>query len=189
MVPGNVFCIGPGGDSHSKDKKEESLLDSLGINLKVVVVQIIAFILVVYILNKFLFGRILQFLKTREDSIKNSFEDITKKQQDADKLMQEYKARITEIEKEAHVKMQEAVQEGLKLKTQIIEQARHQAQEDTKRAHESIKMEKEKAIIELRQQVISLTLQATEKILGESVDEALQTRLVDKYINDLDVKK
>jgi F-type H+-transporting ATPase subunit b len=50
------------------------------------------------------------------------------------------------------------------------------------RAEQEIAHEREQALITLRQQVVDLTLSATEKVIGDSLDENRQRRLIDEFI-------
>jgi F0F1-type ATP synthase membrane subunit b/b' len=50
------------------------------------------------------------------------------------------------------------------------------------RAEQEIEREREQALITLRQQVVDLALGATTKIIGDSLDEARQRRLIDDFI-------
>jgi F0F1-type ATP synthase membrane subunit b/b' len=52
------------------------------------------------------------------------------------------------------------------------------------RAEEEIRRDQAQAMVALREQVVALTLGATQKILGESLDESRQRRLIDNFITE-----
>ena len=162
------------------------ILNSLGINFKVVLVQIVAFLLLFWILKKFLFTRIAEHMQSRSEEIKNTFDKIEKDKQEVERLTKEYQQKIAEIEKEAYAKIQEAVKEGISAKNEIVTQAQTQAQKELKKAKDEIGREKEKAILELRNEVINLSLKAAEKLLDTSMDEKTNSKLVDKFLTDIE---
>ena len=49
--------------------------------------------------------------------------------------------------------------------------------------------EKAKAIKELRQEVLDISMRVTEKVVGQIADPALQRRVVDKVFVELEAKK
>lgn len=161
------------------------ILTDLGINFRVLLVQIIAFLILFWVLNKFLFSKIGSFLETRSQEINKKFEDMDRSKKEFDKLKEDYSSRLVEIEKEAQQKIQEAVKEGVKLKNDIVLQAQDQAQKEVQRAREEIRVEKEKAIIEIREHVVDLTLKATEKLVSQTMNDQVQGNLVRKYLDEI----
>jgi F-type H+-transporting ATPase subunit b len=167
----------------------EGLLHSLGLNLKVLIVQVIAFAILIWVLGKFLFGRIGQFLQRREEEIKGSFQKIEERQKEVERLTADYERRLQEIEKERDRKIQEAVQEGLARRAAIEEQAKKEADRERARALEQIQIERDKAILMLRQESARIGVEIAEKVLAESVTPDVQKRVVDRYLKELDAVK
>jgi len=52
------------------------------------------------------------------------------------------------------------------------------------RAEAEVAREREQAMITFRQQVVNLALGATPKVIGDSLDETRQRRLIDDFISD-----
>lgn len=161
------------------------LLDQLGINLKVLVVQIVAFILLFWILKKFLFGRIVGHLQSRSDEIKNTFAKIEADKTEIERLTKEYQDKLANIEKEAYAKFQEAAKKGVELKNEILQQAQQQAQKELEKARAEIEREKDKAKLELRQEVVKLSLIIAEKLVDATMDEKTNSKLVEKFLNEV----
>lgn len=164
----------------------DGLLQTLGLNFKVLIVQAITFLIVFAILSKFLFKRIGDYMHRRETEIRDRFDEIEKKTQEAERLTSEYQARLQKIEAEAQTKIQAAVKEGLKMKNEIMEQAQAEAVKERERVKQEIQIEKEKAILEIRQHVIRLTIDATQRLLGDVVSPEVHGKLVQKYLDELD---
>jgi F-type H+-transporting ATPase subunit b len=73
------------------------------------------------------------------------------------------------------------------MKARIIEEARSQAEEVRLRAAEELNRERAKMMVDLRSHVVDLTMTATRKVIGESVDETKQRELVERFIETSEV--
>jgi F-type H+-transporting ATPase subunit b len=74
------------------------------------------------------------------------------------------------------------------MKENILAEARQQAEDIRQRTLEDLEQEKQKLLVDLRSQVVELTLMATEKLIGESMDEQKQRELVERFIETAEVK-
>jgi|GEM_PF-635011 len=164
----------------------EGLLDSLGINLKVLAVQIVAFLIIFWILKKLLFTRIAEYMKSRTSEIKASFDKIEKDNKEVERLSKEYKQKLENIEKDAYAKIQIAIKEGIVAKSKILSEAQENAQKILEKARSEIEIEKEKAILELRNIVSELSLKIAEKLIAASVNKNVQDNLVESILSDLE---
>lgn len=166
-----------------------AILEQLGINLQVVFVQMVAFLVLFAILYKFLFKRVAGFMKTRTEEIESTFKKIEQERAEIDRLAKEYKDHLANIEKEAYAKIQEAIKEGTSARNEIVTAAQENARSELEKARSEIHREKEKAILELRNDVIKLSLQATEKIIEMKMDETIHGKLVDGFLRDIEKAK
>lgn len=156
------------------------------INIPLTILQIVGFLILLGVLWKFVFGQVSGFLRQREEEIRRSFEEIEAKQKEGEIKLAQLNERLAKIEHEATRKIQEAVKEGIAMRDQIREEARKQAEADLARHQEALRIDKEKAILELRQLTAKLMLEITEKVLQESVSPELQGRLVSRYVAELE---
>ena len=72
-----------------------------------------------------------------------------------------------------------------KSRQEVIEQARLSAEKLLENARLEIEKEKENALLALRGEVADLAITATKMIIGESLDEAKQKALIDKYVEKI----
>ncbi|HVL38306.1 MAG TPA: hypothetical protein VM328_02840, partial [Fimbriimonadaceae bacterium] len=69
----------------------------------------------------------------------------------------------------------------------LMAEANAKADALVKRAEEEIEQQKNRALTEMRLEVVNLTLAATEKILGENIDNDRNRRLVQEFIDKVEV--
>lgn len=164
----------------------DQVIDALGINPKVLLVQIIAFLLIFWILKKFLFTRIQEYMKSRSEEIKNTFTKIEKDKEEIERLTKEYQQKLAEIEKTAYDKIQQAIKEGISAKSEILKEAHEQSQKTLEKARDEIEREKQKAILELRKEVITLSLEVAEKLIDAPIMDEQKRGLADKFLKEIE---
>lgn len=150
-----------------------------------VVTHIIAFVLFVLILRKFAWAPLLKVIDERRDKIESDFKRAEDLQKEAEESRKRYETQLSEIEAQAREKMQEAIEEGKRIATDIQAKAREDAEKLLERAQKNAEIELANARKQLRKDVVDLTLAATEKVLREQVDKAAQTRHIDKFIDEI----
>ena len=138
------------------------------------------------ILKLFAWGPVTKLLDERQKRIEDGFDEIKRKQADAEKLHEEYAAKLRDIEAEARTKIQAAINEGRRVASEITENAREEAVKITDRSQRNIELEIEKARLELRNEIVALTMATTERLLREKLDEPTHQRMVTTFIEDVE---
>ena len=123
----------------------------------------------------------------RNSNLENTFGEAESLKQRMSDLKTSYEQKLAESEAEARDKIQAALAEAQEMRARIIEEAKGQAEEIKDRTTEELRREREKMLHELRSHVVSLTMSATRKVIGESVDEAKQRELVERFIETAEV--
>jgi F-type H+-transporting ATPase subunit b len=155
------------------------------IKWELVITQILGFLLVLWILRKYAWGPVISTLEGRREKIRSEFEEIDRKKGDVAGLQSKLEAELREIAAQARVRIQEGVQEGERVGGEIKEKARQDAQALLQRAHEQIEQDRKKAQVELRNQMVTMVIGATEKVLGEKLDGAAQRGQIDSFLQSL----
>ncbi|MCF6149132.1 MAG: F0F1 ATP synthase subunit B [Candidatus Kuenenia sp.] len=161
------------------------ILNTLGINIKSVIVQGVGFLILLFVLKKFLFGKISALIKERSEGIKSTYAKIEVDKSDVEKMKIDYQVKLAEVETEAANKIQEAINEGGKLSEGIVKRAQEEAELIRTKAQEGIEQERKKAIAEIRNQVVNLSLLASSRIIQQSIEQQTAEKLVDDVIKDM----
>lgn len=167
----------------------QNFLDALGFNLETFCILAISFIVLVLLLNKVLFKPLMKYLDERNKGIKDTFVQIETKQQEIARLGDKYQQRLSQIEKTAYERVQTAIKEGLTTKSEIISEAHAQADKVLRKATEEIDLEKNKALVELKQEVIKLSIATASKVIEQKMDDATHHKLVERALGELEEKK
>lgn len=160
----------------------EALIEAFDINWVGLGFQVLNFLLLLYLLNRFLFKPLLGRMDERNAKIGKGLEDAEAAARDRELARAEREAAVSEARKEASEMIARANKIAEDTRNEILGDARAEAERVTARAREEITAEKERAMAELRSEVADLALAAAGKLVGQQMDGATQRRLVDDFL-------
>jgi F-type H+-transporting ATPase subunit b len=162
-----------------------AFFDAFGVDVPKLLFQVINFLLLLYLLNRFLFKPVLKLLDEREARIKKGLEDAEAAAHDRELARAEREAALEEARKEAQAMVARANKIAEDSRAEILADAKAQADKATSRAREEITAEKEKAMAELRSTVADLALQAAGQLVRSEMDTPTQRRLVEDFLKEV----
>ena len=151
--------------------------------------QVINFLILLYLLNRFLFKPILARLDQRSSTISRGLEDAEAAARDRELARPEREAAVAEARKEANEMIARANKIAEDTRNEILTSARDEAEKISRRAREEIVAEKEKAMAEIRAQVADLALAAAGKLIRREMDGPTQRRLVEEFLAEVQPAK
>jgi F-type H+-transporting ATPase subunit b len=154
------------------------------------IVGAVAFTLLFLVLRKFVVPMFEKAFTARTEAIQGGIERAEKAQVEAQRALNQYTEQLSKAQSEAQTLREEARVQG----AAIIEDLRTKAQEEAARitaaAHASIEAERQQAVTSLRNEVGALAVELASKIVGEALDDqARQSRIVDRFLEDLEKSK
>ena len=154
------------------------------------IVGAVAFTLLFLVLRKFVVPMFEKAFTARTEAIQGGIERAEKAQVEAQRALNQYTEQLSKAQSEAQTLREEARVQG----AAIIEDLRAKAQEEAARitaaAHASIEAERQQAVTSLRNEVGALAVELASKIVGEALDDqARQSRIVDRFLEDLEKSK
>ncbi len=164
-------------------------MEALGINLGMLVSQIVNFTLLAVLLYLVAYKPILRMLDERSARIKKGLEDAEAASRRAAEMEQEFEQRMAQARKEGQEIIAQSTQMSEKAGQDILEKAREEARVQIDKAKEEIARERDLAMDELRQQVADLSLTISEKVVGEVLDEQSQRRLIAEFLEQTEELK
>ena len=151
------------------------------------IIGAIAFLIVFALLAKVLMPRISKTLEERTDAIEGGLKRAEDAQVEAKKVLEQYRAQLADARHEAARLREQANEEA----AQIVAQGRADGVAERQRIIDSataqIEADRQQALTSLRAEVGSLAVELASRIVGESLaDEARQSRMVDRFLAELD---
>jgi F-type H+-transporting ATPase subunit b len=161
--------------------------DPLVPSLTELIIGIIAFLIVFGFLGRLLLPRAQKMLAERTNQIEGGLDRAEKAQAEAQQVLDQYKQQLADARHEAARLREEARQQGAQIIAEMREEAQAEARRLTEAANAQIGAERQQALIALRAEVGALATDLAGRIVGESLtDEARQSRVVDRFLDDLD---
>ena len=161
--------------------------DPLIPSLTELIIGTIAFLIVFGFLGKVALPRIQQTLRERTDRIEGGLERAEEAQAEAARVLEQYRQQLADARHEAARLREEAKEQGAQIIAEMREQAQAEARRLTDAANAQIDAERQQALQSLRAEVGALATELAGRIVGESLqDEARQSRVVDRFLEDLD---
>ncbi len=157
-----------------------------GVELKFLLTNAVGFLLLVFILRKLAWSNLLGAIDARREAIRREIEAAEALRAEAERQRADYDARLAKIEAEARAKLQEAVADGQRIAAEIKEQTRQEAADMIAKAEERIRLEHAQALIALRDDVVRLTMTATEKVVRESMDGERHERMIRDFLKEIE---
>jgi F-type H+-transporting ATPase subunit b len=160
------------------------MFEAFGVNWTALLFQVINFLLLLYLLNRFLFQRVFALLDERKERIGKGLEDAEAAARDRELARAERDAAVSEARKEAAEMIAAANKIATDTRNEILSEARADAEKVTARARDEITAEKDKAMGELRAQVADLALEAAAKLVRSDMNATTQRRLVEDFLDE-----
>ena len=159
--------------------------EAFGVNWVALAFQVVNFLLLLYLLNRFLFKRVFALLDERGAKISKGLEDAEAAARDRELARAEREAAVSEARKEANEMIARANKIAEDTRNEILADAKAEADKVTARARDEIVAEKDKAMAEIRGQVAELALAAAGKLVRKEMDGPTQRRLVEEFLGEV----
>jgi F-type H+-transporting ATPase subunit b len=143
---------------------------------------ILTFLLLVFILAKFAWKPLLKMLQDREDMVRSSLEDAEKAKSELERLNEESEAIMAKARSEAQSILADGKAAAEKVKDDIIAKSKEQANKIREDAGNQIQVEKDKAISEIKKEVVNLTLSVAEKLIRKNLSDADNKSLIEESL-------
>jgi F-type H+-transporting ATPase subunit b len=159
-------------------------LANLGINMPVLLAQIINFIILFGLLYLVAYKPIMRMLDERSRKIKESMEQTEYIKQQAEHAEEEAAKRIEAAAKEGQEAVARAVRTGEEVKQEAQQQAKREAEVLIGRARAEIQRERDEAIDQLRKEFSDITILAAGKVIDRTLDKKAHREIIDKVLKE-----
>ena len=126
------------------------------------------------VLKKVLFKPVMKMIEDRQNEIDDMYRKADDSKRQAENLQAEYEEKFAVASQEAERLVKEAVHRGHDREAEIIRLANAEASAI-----------REKAVAEAKSEISDLAVEIAEKVIGKTLDDAEQKRLVDSFIDEL----
>lgn len=162
--------------------EEATGIAALGVSLPGLVAQLINFGILLVVLRLFLYKPVLRILDERKARIEEGLNRAEQAAVAATQSQDEARRIIDEARGQGRELVANAQDAAARLRTELEERARADADQIVARAREEVQAERDQAIQQLRREFSDLTVAAAERVIGQSLDRTAHQRLIDEVL-------
>ncbi len=157
-------------------------MDQLGLNGWQFVVQLVAFLVFIWLLWRFAVGPIVKVLDERQDKIRESMASAERMQAELKATQARNEEVLLEARREAQEILAASRKNGEQLLARAREEANTQAETYLTRAQETMRQETNQAREQLRQEVADIAVLAAGRIIRKELDPKAQRQLIEETL-------
>jgi F-type H+-transporting ATPase subunit b len=147
---------------------------------------LVIFIVVLGILSKFAYPKILEAVEAREKTLSDAIAAAKKDRDEAAALLAEHQKNLAATRDEVQKIMTDARATAEKVRADIVEQAHKEQQSILERARAEIGAERDRAMAELRKSTVELAIRAAGKVIERNLDVETNRAVVDSFLASIE---
>lgn len=155
------------------------------VNLGTTVWTTLVFFVLLGILWKFAWGPILAAVDAREKAIQGALDEAARQNQDAARLLEEHRRQLADARRQASDLVADGKFAGDKVRKDIEDKARLEAQAIVERAKHEIDRERDAALDTLRRESVDLALAAAARLMQERMDPSRDRQYVERFLDEV----
>ncbi len=161
-------------------------MEKLGINLTSFFFQTINFLIIFFVLAKFVFPIIIKMLEERKQKIEEGIKNADKVKSELLHIEEKYKEELQKAQQEAKRIIENAKEETERIRKETIAKAQQEAQQILAKTQEEIKQKEKNALKNITSQAIQISMLVAENILKDKIGTINQTELIQRSLKEFD---
>ena len=164
---------------------EVQALDIISVNVWQILVSLCNLLILFLVIKKFLFAPVNRVFEARRADIDKTYAEAEEAKTAAEGARASYEEKLSAVREEGGAILRDAKERAERLSSDIVTEARAEADTIRARAEADILQEKKKARAELHDEISSLSVALAGKILEREINEDTQHELIEGFLADL----
>jgi F-type H+-transporting ATPase subunit b len=169
--------------------EEAEALSPFAGNLGNAIWTLAIFVIVVIVLGKFAWGPVLGLLQEREAFIHRALADAKRDRDAAEANLKDYAAKLQRAHVEAAALVEEARRDGERLREEIRQRARGEADKMVTNAQRQIQLETGRALEQIRREAVDLSVMIASKIIQRNLTKEDNQKLIDEALKQVENRR
>ena len=162
------------------------ILEQLGIQPGILLVNFTGFLLLVWLLRRYAFGPLGEIVHQREREIEADLADAEHQRQQAERSREGLDQQLAQIGERTQQMMAEARRSADEARRSMLEEARGHSERIVADGRRAVERSAEEARRSLREETAGLAAEISARLIRESLDEKRQAALVDAFVADVE---
>jgi F-type H+-transporting ATPase subunit b len=150
-----------------------------------VIVELVTFLAMLGILARWVYPELARRAEGRQQAIAQQLKEAEEARAHAEERLKEAEAQLVEARKTAQGVIDSAGKSAEQLRQELRQKADEEARRTVESARKQIEAERDQAIRSVRSQVADLVVTATEKVIGETLDDQQHRKLIERSIREV----
>jgi F-type H+-transporting ATPase subunit b len=150
-----------------------------------VIVELITFLAMLAILARYVYPEVVRRAEARQQLIAQQLKDAEQSRAEAEARLKDAEAKLAEARKTAQDIVDAANKSGDQLRQEMRQKAEDEAKRLTESARKEIEAERDRAVQSVRSEVADMVVLATEKVIGETLDDPKHRQLIERAIAEV----
>ena len=150
-----------------------------------VIVEVITFLVMLAVLGRYVYPEIVKVAEARQRAIAEQLRQAEEARAAAEAQLKEAEARLNDARKSAQSVVDGAAKSAEQLRQELRQKADEEAKRTVENARKQIEAERDQAIRSVRAEVADLVVTATEKVIGETLDDRNHRQLIERSIEEI----
>jgi len=150
---------------------------------------IAVFLTLLFLLKKFAWGPLLAALEERQAGIRKSLDDADTAKRELAEVQAKASALIGQARTEAETILSEARTDGARIRQELREAAQKEAETITRNAQQQIQLERDRAVSEIRQQAVELSVMIASKLIRRNLTREDNEALINDALHQVDTNR
>jgi len=147
---------------------------------------IVTFLVLLTVLAKFAWRPLLQALESRQALIRKSLDDAQQATKELERLNREAAQILNRARVDAEAVISQSRSDGDRLREEIRQKARTEADHIVKNAERQIQLETNRALVQIRREAIELSVMIASKIIQRNLSKEDNERLIDEALKQIE---
>jgi len=161
----------------------------MGLALGDMIVQLVAFLILIALVTKFAWRPLMNVMENRENHIANEIDQAENNRKESERLLKEAQDELKNTRQSASKIIEDAKLTAQNQQDSILEEARQEALRLKENARTEIEQEIDKAVKQLQDQVATLSVQIASKVIEKELSADEQDELIKEYLNKVGENK
>ena len=150
-----------------------------------IIAQVVNFLVLVVILRALAYEPVAKMLKQRSDKIQGELDKADADRKAAEQTLEQYKSQLADANKRAQEIVDRAELTARQEREALVAETKREIERMKATAQAEIQNERNRAFEEMKAEIVTLSLQAAEKIVAKNLSSKENDKLVNDFISGL----
>ena len=147
---------------------------------------ILTFLVLLGLLRKFAWRPLLTALESRQEMIRQSLDDAEQAKKDLEQVQYESAAIVNKARVQADAIISDTRSDAAKLRDELRQKAQAEAQSIVQNAERQIRLERDRALAQIRQEAVDLSVMIASKLIRRNLTKADNEALIDEALKQVE---